>query len=313
MTQNLSKDVAFKALGQKIRHQYGLSYNENSMFSNSQMEVYKAAKDPVYLRFAEAYDGVIPKPGGHPDYNYLASPEKVGQYEEGEITALFMDLKNFTKYCLFLKRERVYPAKAAAIEAVIDVCRIYDGHLHEIPGDGVLVYFGGKSKDNLESANIAIQAACEAMAFLSEEIIPEYNNDNSYPDLFPKMGIDTGPSLWAAYGAHPHYEVKATAFNVDIASKMMCDCNSKQIKIGDDIKNKLEIEDEYLDLGWIYKKELTVEGKECQANYKTWFFDWQKFKNNKMRKEIDLSKLGLTTSKIEVIGSKSKLGDAPLA
>ncbi|MBX3037795.1 MAG: hypothetical protein KF758_12870 [Anaerolineales bacterium] len=313
MSINLVKENALKYLGQKIRQQYGLPYQKEFVFTNNQLEEIKKSLDPVYIRFFEAYEGGIPKPGGHPDYNHLANPENVGNYEEGEITAFYMDLKNFTKYCLFMKRERVYPAKAVAIEAVIDVCRLYDGHLHEIPGDGVLVFFGGKSSDNIQSANYAIQAACDAMNFLIEEVIPEYNSDSNYPDIFPKMGIDTGAALWAAYGSKPHYEVKATSFNVDIASKMMKDCNSRQIKIGDDLKTKLEIDEQYLDLGWIYDKDMTIEGKKHEKKYKTWFFNWEKYRNNEMKKGVDLAKLGMSNIDISITESKSKLGDAPLA
>lgn len=312
MAINLDKESAFKSLGQKIRQQYGLTYNKGLLFSSNQIVEMQKSLDPIYLRFVEAYESIA-KPGGHPDYNHLASLEKVGSFEEGEITSFYMDLKNFTKYCLFMKRERVYPAKAAAIEAVIDVCRLYDGHLHEIPGDGVLVYFGGKLKDNIEYANLAIQAACDAMAFLIEEIIPEYNSETSYPDIFPKMGIDTGPALWAAYGSKPHYEVKATSFNVDIASKMMVDCNSRQIKIGDNLKTNLGIDEEYLELGWIYDKEMTIEEVKHEKEYKTWFFKWEKYRDKEMKKNGDLAKLGLSTTNIVITESKSKLGDAPLA
>ncbi len=310
---NLIKENAFKALGQKIRKQYGLSYKNELLFSTNQLEQVEKSLDPTYLRFIEAYNSMVVKPGGHPDYNHLAELGNIGNSEEGEITAFYMDLKNFTKYCLFIDRKKVYQAKAAAIEAVIDVCRIYGGHLHEIPGDGVLVFFGGKAKESIESASLAVQAACDAMTFINEEVIPEYNSDTSYPDIFPKMGIDTGPALWAAYGSNPHYEVKATAFNVDIAAKMMCDCDSKEVKIGNDLKTKLEIDKEYLKLGWVYEKELTVEGIKHEKKYKTWFFDWQKFKNENMHKNVDLAKLGLTTSNITITESKSKLGDAPLA
>ena len=151
------------------------------------------------------------------------------------------------------------------------------------------------------------------MAFLEDEIIPEYNNSNNYPDIFPKMGLDFGTALWAAYGSEPHYEVKATAFNVDIAAKMMSECKAQEIKIGDSIKEKLEIDEKYLRAGTPYSKQLTVENQEHKISYKTWFFDWKAFRSNEMRKDVDLSRLGLTQLSISVVGSKSKLGDAPLA
>ena len=133
----ITKEQAFKALAQRVRQKYGFSFDSHYFLEKNQLDEFKSSSEGTYVNFAKAYLGEIPKPGGHPDYDYLAEPGNVGKYEEGEITAFFMDLKNFTKYCLFIPRDKVYRAKAAAIEAVMGVCRVYSGHLHEIPGDGV--------------------------------------------------------------------------------------------------------------------------------------------------------------------------------
>jgi len=310
----LTKRAALKALGQRIRERYGFTIDESLLLAEEEIEQFIKSVEAPYQRFAEVYKGIEFRPGGHPDYDYLVEPGNIGDTEEGEITALFLDLKNFTKYCWFLSREDVYKAKAAVIAAVIDVCRMYGGHLHEIPGDGVLFFFGLKNQEPLDTALQAMQAACDAMAFLEEDIIPEYNDEDVYPDIYPKMGIDYGSVLWGAYGCDPHYEVKATAFNVDIASKMMHHCKSRQIAIGDDLKKFVDIDEEtYLARGWKYERSLTVRGEKKSVSYQTWILDWGTFRRDEMEVDSDLSKLGIIGSAPIVITSKSKLGDAPLA
>lgn len=309
----LTKRAALKALGQKIRQKHGFTIDESLLLAEEQVEQFIKSAETPYQRFAEAYKGIEFRSGGHLDYDYLVEPGNIGKTEEGEITTLFLDLKNFTKYCLFLSRKKVYEAKAAVIASVIDVCRIYDAHLHEIPGDGVLFFFGRKNQEPLDAALQAIQAACDTMAFLEEDIIPEYNNEDTYPDIYPKIGIDYGIALWGAYGCDPYYEVKATAFNVDIASKMMNQCNSKQIAIGNDLKKFVVIEEKHLECGWKYERRLTVQGEEKTVSYQTWIFDWRTFRRDEMDIDSDLSKLGIIGSAPTVIKSKSKLGDAPLA
>ena len=217
----LTKKAAFKTLAQKARKKYGFQFNGTSLINESQVREFQKSTESSYRLFAEIYEAKEYKHGGHPDYDYLAESENIGKTESGNITTLFMDLKNFTKYCCFIPPSDVYKAKATVIETVIDICKCYDGHLHEIPGDGVMFFFGGKGKDDLDTSTQAINAAINAMSVLEEEVIPEYNNSEKYPDIYPKMGIDYGNVVWGAYGADPYYEVKATSFYVDIASKVM--------------------------------------------------------------------------------------------
>lgn len=309
----LRKELAFKSLANKIRQRYEMEFNDEFLVPESEVKEYVDAPESVYQRYAKIYSGLEYKSGGHPDFDYLANPGNIGNTEEGVITAFFLDLRNFTKYCKFLSRKKVYVAKAATIEATIGICYLYEGHLHEIPGDGVLCFFGGKDAENLESGSLAVQAACDVMAVLEEEIIPEFNNEEAYPKIYPKIGLDFGEALWGAYGADPNYEVKATSFYVDIASKMMNKCTARQAAIGDNIKNLLEIDEEYTENLWKYKRELTVEGEKQEISYQTWRFNWRAFRNDMMDPSKDIAQLGILPFTHDVSGSKSKLGDAPLA
>jgi class 3 adenylate cyclase len=209
--------------------------------------------------------------------------------------------------------QNVYQAKAVVIAAVIDVCRMYGGHLHDIPGDGVLFFFGGKEQESLDAAMRAVQAACDGMVFLESDIIHEFNSEESYPDIYPKMGIDYGTVLWGAYGCDHCYETKATGFNVDIASKMMRQCNAKDIAIGDDLRTFLELPEDYLTRGWKYDRSLTIGGEERTVSYQTWLLDWRSFGRQEMNTNSGLEQLGALGPIPRVVTSKSKLGDAPLA
>src|SRR4029077_1933792 len=199
-----------------------------------------------------------------------------------------------------------YQAKYASIESTIGVCRIHGGHLHDITGDGVMFFFGGANVNDLECADHALQAASDAMQLLEKEVIVEYNDDSEYPNIHPKIGIDFGEALWAGYGASPHFEAKATAFNVDIAAKMISACNSQEVAIGDDLKTFLEIdEDDYLETGWKYERQL----KEKSISYKTWVFDWRKQLRERDDNDSDLARLGIMRSPLIVTASRTTLGD----
>jgi hypothetical protein len=116
---SITKREAFHALGQRIRKSHGLSFEEGDLLANVKLEFLSKALDEYSTKYAQAYNGEEYSKGGHPDYNHLSLPENIGYTEEGNIAALFLDLKNFTKYCYFLDKDDVYKAKSAAIEAVI--------------------------------------------------------------------------------------------------------------------------------------------------------------------------------------------------
>lgn len=312
---SITKKQALRAIAAQARNHAGLPINPNDLLSDSEVNDYLDSSERVYKRFAEFYKSLPIKHGGHPFYDFLAEPTNVGKTVEGNITTLFMDLKNFTKYCCFLSKNEVYQAKYASIEATIGVCRLYNGHLHDITGDGVMFFFGGGIANDIECARDALGAAADAMELLENNVISEYNNNSLYPNIHPKIGVDFGTALWGAYGAPPAFEVKATAFNVDVANKMMAERNSQEVAIGDDIKKLLAIdEDDYLETGWVYNRQMTVNGEEKKFSYKTWVFDWRKYLQEQNEGDKDLARMGIVTFNTPIVTkSRTTLGDAPLA
>jgi class 3 adenylate cyclase len=179
-----------------------------------------------------------------------------------------------------------------------------------------MFFFGGRYEDGTDPARRALNAAADTMKLLEEEVIPEYNSNSRYPNIYPKIGVDYGNSLWGAYGAAPLYEVKATAFNVDVAAKMMAQCSAKEVAIGDSLREFIELDREkYLESGWVYASQLTVEGEEKKFSYQTWLFNWSKYLADQKEENYDLAKAvkGLGLSAPAIVGSRTTLGDAPLA
>jgi adenylate cyclase len=313
---SITKKQALRAIAAQARKHANLPFDSTALLPESEVNDYLRSPELTYKRFAEFYKSLPIKRGGHPDYDFLAEPANIGKTAEGNVTTLFMDLKNFTKYCCFLSREKVYQAKYASIEATTGVCRIHGGHLHDITGDGVMFFFGGGSANDVESARHALDAASDAMELLEKEVITEYNDNCQYPNIHPKIGVDFGTALWGAYGAPPSFEVKATAFNVDVANKMMSDRNSQEVAIGDELKDLLKVdEEEYLEGGWVYSRQMTINGEEKKISYKTWVFDWRKHLRDRNEEDKDLARIGFVTFTTPAVVTRSKttLGDAPLA
>jgi class 3 adenylate cyclase len=312
---SITKRQALRSIAAQARKRAKLSFDAGALLPESIVREYLKSSEGPYQRFAQFSEGEPVKRGGHPDYNFLADEANIGTTAEGAITTLFMDLKNFTKYCCFLSPEKVYQAKYATIESVIGVCHLHGGHLHDITGDGVMFFFGGKHLNEIESARQALDAAADAMDLLAKVVIAEYNDNSQYPNIHPKIGVDFGNALWGAYGAPPVFEVKATGFNVDVANKMMSERNSQEVAIGDELKSLLMIDqDKYLEAGWVYAKQMSVNGEEKKFSYKTWVFDWRRHLRDRNEDGKDLARMGtVEVSAPAIVRSRTTLGDAPLA
>lgn len=312
---SITKKEALRAIAAKARKRVGMSFDAGALLSDTEVSSFAKSNEPAYKRFADFYLNNLSRRGGHPDYDHLARPELAGQTEEGSITTLFMDLKNFTKYCCFLSPRDVYQAKAASIETAVGVCRIYGGYLHEIPGDGVMFFFGGKHKDDLDYARKAVNAAADTMDTLEKEVMVEYNSDDQFPSIHPKIGLDYGNAVWGAYGAQPIFEVKATSFNVDIAHKMMGERLSQEVAVGNDLKTFMDIsQDKFLADGWSYERQLTVKGETKKISYKTFVFNWERWIEEKADEDQDLSLIGTTKAPFVMTRSATRLSEAtPLA
>ena len=105
---SLTKKDALRAIAAQARQRVGLDIKSGDLLNKEQVEEYLKSSDPAYRRFADFYLNNLTRRGGHPDYDHLALPNLAGKTEEGTITTLFMDLKNFTKYCCFLSPKDVY-------------------------------------------------------------------------------------------------------------------------------------------------------------------------------------------------------------
>jgi len=310
----ITKRQALRSIAAQARKHANLPFDSSALLPETELKEYLRSAEGYYKRFAEFSEGQPLQRGGHPDYNFLAQEPNIGKTTEGSVTTFFMDLKNFTKYCCFLSPAKVYQAKYATIEAIIGICHLHGGHLHDITGDGVMAFFGRKERNDLESARDALNAAADAMQLLEQEVISEYNDNSQYPNIHPKIGLDFGKALWGAYGAAPVFEVKATGFYVDVANKMMSSRNSQEVAIGNELRDLLGIDDEYLETGWTYDRQMTVDREEKRISYKTWIFNWRKHLRDHDEKDKDLARMGIVSVNAPFVKkSRTTLGDAPLA
>lgn len=201
------------------------------------------------------------KIGGHPDYDYLldkiSTPEDFlddhNRITDVKMCSLFIDLRNFTKRALFIEEpgletlNEIADIKQKAISTWIKIARFYQGHIHSITGDGIMVLIGGEQEEDKDEWIIGGRALLIALRVLeSTDILNEEMKDTlknkgvehySHPDnlLDIKVGIEysektlmnpQGVIVQTDYQNKSVGEVKATSFEVDFAAKVLASYKS---------------------------------------------------------------------------------------
>jgi hypothetical protein len=233
---------------------YKNSYNPlRALFE--QVGVYKSLEEEEKIKEvqriidAELEDGF--SIGGHPDYDYLMEQissndgftDDMNREKDVKMCSLFIDLTNFTKRALFTEEEKgetieeIANLKQKAISTWIKLARYYQGHIHSITGDGLMILFGGKQPEDQDDWTIGARAFLLALRVLESsdilnahlrEVLAEKNleTNNIHNLLDIKVGVEFSPNtLMNGQGIIVNNkavgEVKATSFEVDFSAKLL--------------------------------------------------------------------------------------------
>lgn len=215
--------------------------------------------------------------GGCPEYDHL----EYGDMEEGYSTTLVIDLVNFTARSLHSKDDieklkELTELKKKFINSCVVAVGLYNGHIHDITGDGIMVFFNKGEKH--EQINNALLSGILMIYGVKEILNPRLKQeDPNHKDIQVRVGVDTGNVIWTKMGSIRHLqscEVKAVGFSVDSSAKLSSG-NSWELKIGENVFNQgKEAFKELADKRY-GNYERTIDGNTII--YKRFFFDWEKY------------------------------------
>jgi hypothetical protein len=212
--------------------------------------------------------------GTHPNFISLKFGEKRYQY----CTSMFIDIKGSTNLSLSYSLEEVRMMKDAILSLCIQTVTVFGGHVQRLQGDGLYVQFTERQIHQNNMMINALNAASVLCQFVSTTLADIFEQRNLKP-LRIKVGIDFAEEfkcLWSHYGLPGCNELTATSLHVDLAAKLQARCASNEIRIGQYIKQFLDLPAEFL------KVPVAPDGKEDTyikraANYRQYIFDWQAY------------------------------------
>lgn len=216
----------------------------------------------------------VPTIGTHPNFTDMKFGDKRFQY----CASMFIDIKGSTNLSINYNLEQVRMMKDAMLSLCIQTVTVFGGHVQRLQGDGLYVQFTDKSIHQNNMMINALNAASVLCQFVSTTLADLFQQHNLKP-LRIKIGIDFAENekcLWSHYGLPGCNELTATSLHVDLAAKLQARCASNEIRIGQYVKQFLDLPSEFL------KTPLKDDGKEdiyikSSVNYRQYIFDWQAY------------------------------------
>lgn len=264
----------------------GLAYpsmkRSNEQFVNLYSKISENRIAPSLSTFSETLGGVIDfnqELGSHPSFGHL---KNTNDTEEHYIVSAFFDIKGSTNLFKKFDKETVFLITNAILKAGIHTALIFGGYVHRLQGDGMFVYFGGKSIDKKEAVSQALQAVSVYTYFVKNDL-REYLKSKGIENISIRSGIDLGYKedvLWGNSGIGKISEITTCSLHTSLASKMQSSAISNGVVVGQYIKDESIDDDDFSTVSsrtnnendrYIYRID------DRNFYYTQYDFKWEKF------------------------------------
>ena len=157
------------------------------------------------------------------------------------IFVMYIDLVNSTNITLSLPEEKVVKLITSFAQEMAYTVTQFGGYMLKFVGDAVLAYFNADNALVYPADNI-VNCAKSMIRVLNEAINPVLN-ENDYPTLSAKIGIDAGENMIVRYGSDKtksHVDILGSSMNM--AAKIQNMAEPNEILIGGDVYTRLHPE-----------------------------------------------------------------------
>jgi adenylate cyclase len=232
------------------------------------------------LKLTQVIQGKEPidaKVGMHPDFVHLKGSElKEWHY----ITSVFIDIKGSTKLNDSYDLDTIFTITNTIQSAAIHVCLLFGGHIQRLQGDGVFAYFGGKGVDKTDAVRKSVTATSMFTYFVKNDLQKIFEEEG-VENISTRIGVDFGDDhevMWGEFGVGGCSELTTCSLHTSLAPKMQSYAGKNGIVVGQNVKDRLKIEEEFFDYVRDSKGEISeryiYKGPKKGVYYTQYKFDW---------------------------------------
>jgi adenylate cyclase len=230
------------------------------------------------LKAAAKHMGAVPFEnqliGHHPDFSHLKGTNST---EKHYIVSAFIDIKGSTNLYKKYDEETIMIITNTIQLAAIHVCQAFGGFIQRIQGDGLFVYFGGKSVDKKMATQHGL-AALSLFTYFVKNDLKRIFEEHGIDKIYTRIGIDFGDDqqvLWAMAGKENTSEISTVSLYTSLASKMQGWAKSNEIVAGKNVKERAGLDEGLFSV--VTEKRYIHEDPENGLYYTQYVFDWYKF------------------------------------
>lgn len=218
--------------------------------------------------------------GLHPDFSHLKATHTT---EEHYIISCFVDIVGSTNLFKKFSKETVFLITNTLVKANIHTALIHGGYIQRIQGDGLFVYFGGKSISKEKAIKDALLSLSTYSYFVQNDL-KDYLLSQGVENISIRSGIDIGDAedvLWGSCGIENISEVTTCSLHTSLASKMQSYANKFGIVAGDNVKRLISKSEDFFSV--VSKRtgnendRYIFRNPEEGFNYTQYDFNWEKF------------------------------------
>lgn len=168
--------------------------------------------------------------------NYKSALLDFGAYIEDNFAVLFIDMRNSTIRTEKIGAQKTFLSMHAFIPAMLQVVEHYNGHVIDLMGDGIMVFFYGKDEGFTKELAIKYAGLCgRDMLTVVDKVVNKIlsEDDINYP-ITCGVGVDYGKTVITKIGIENVFDVKAFGDCINKASKYSKVSNS--VKVSKKIK-----------------------------------------------------------------------------
>ena len=140
---------------------------------------------------------------------HILSEEGGAEGQEVEVTLLFLDVRDFTRFAERAAPQEVVSALNGLFERAVPIVRRHGGHIDKFIGDGFLAVFGAPRPAS-DHADRALAAALEIARAVEDEPVP----------LQIGIGLNSGPVVAGSIGGAGRLEFSVIGDAVNVAARV---------------------------------------------------------------------------------------------
>ena len=154
---------------------------------------------------------------------------------------IYADLVGSTTMSMTLSIDKLVDVIRVFAHEISHVIDSYGGYVLKYAGDAVISFFPGRvnNEDKFLASDVSVECG-KSMINVIRETNGMFNKKFGYPELFAKIGIDSGENAIVQYGFEQLSPIDILGYSMNTAAKITSLTGANKVSIGENVYKSLD-------------------------------------------------------------------------